>query len=337
MAVVVDVLRATTMMVHALAAGCEAVIPCGEIDEARQVAASLPPGTALLAGEREGLPIDGFDLGNSPRSCTPEVCRGKTLVMTTTNGTRAILASQSPTPSRVIVGAVPGTSKRDGPAAPRRRAARSRSSAPARTASSATRIRRPGQRLRASPARTWGRTSMNDEAEIVSGLWSKIDEVDLDQVGDGDRGPREESPPRARYLSPRAVAAGRVAELGLARPTSRRGARLNRLEHHLDRRARGATPLRIVAVRWMLVPASNRSPISLSTFERGNAGPSTRYSSEDTNAMDMDKLVSLLQEAAEASSSRRARSTGGSTASGTTARSAWSCCATSRTPGGATT
>ena len=87
-AVVVDVLRATTVMVHALAAGCEAVIPCGEIDEAQAVAAGLPPGTALLAGERGGLPIPGFDLGNSPGDFTPEVCEGKTLVMTTTNGTR---------------------------------------------------------------------------------------------------------------------------------------------------------------------------------------------------------------------------------------------------------
>ena len=93
MAVVVDVLRATTVMVQALAAGCEAVIPCGEIDEAKAVAGGLPPGTALLAGERQGLPIAGFDLGNSPGEFTPEVCREKTLVMTTTNGTRAILAS----------------------------------------------------------------------------------------------------------------------------------------------------------------------------------------------------------------------------------------------------
>ena len=59
-----------------------------------EVAAGLPPGTALLAGERQGLPIPGFDLGNSPGEFTPEVCRDKTLVMTTTNGTRAILASR---------------------------------------------------------------------------------------------------------------------------------------------------------------------------------------------------------------------------------------------------
>jgi 2-phosphosulfolactate phosphatase len=92
-AVVVDVLRATTVMVHALASRCDAVIPCGEIDEAKAVAARLPPGTALLAGERQGLPIAGFNLGNSPADFTPEVCHGKTVVITTTNGTRAILAS----------------------------------------------------------------------------------------------------------------------------------------------------------------------------------------------------------------------------------------------------
>jgi 2-phosphosulfolactate phosphatase len=92
-AVVVDVLRATTVMVHALANGCEAVIPCAEIEEAQAVAADLPAGTAILGGEREGLPIPGFDLGNSPGDYTREVCQRKTLVMTTTNGTRAILAS----------------------------------------------------------------------------------------------------------------------------------------------------------------------------------------------------------------------------------------------------
>jgi 2-phosphosulfolactate phosphatase len=92
-AVVVDVLRATTVMVHALANGCEAVIPCGEIDEARAVAAEVLNGPPILGGERGGVPIPGFDLGNSPDEYSREVCEGKTLVMTTTNGTRAILAS----------------------------------------------------------------------------------------------------------------------------------------------------------------------------------------------------------------------------------------------------
>src|SRR3954470_13598459 len=79
-AVVIDVLRATTVMIHALAAGCDAILPCGEIGEARDLAATLPEGTALLAGERLGEPIEGFDLGNSPGACTPALCSGKTLV-----------------------------------------------------------------------------------------------------------------------------------------------------------------------------------------------------------------------------------------------------------------
>ena len=80
------------MIVHALATGCTAVMPCSEIDEARRLAASLPAGTSLLAGERHGVAIEGFDLGNSPGECTPAVCRGKTMVITTTNGTGALLA-----------------------------------------------------------------------------------------------------------------------------------------------------------------------------------------------------------------------------------------------------
>src|SRR5690348_6982546 len=92
-AVVVDVLRATTVMVHALAAGCDAVLPCLEVDDARRVAEALPPGQAVLAGERHGVAIPGFDLGNSPEEFTPERCRGRTVVMTTTNGTRALLAA----------------------------------------------------------------------------------------------------------------------------------------------------------------------------------------------------------------------------------------------------
>jgi 2-phosphosulfolactate phosphatase len=92
-AVVIDVLRATTVMIQALHSGCVAIAPCLEIDEALQLAASLPIGRAILAGERLGLPIEGFDLGNSPGSFTPEACAGKTVVITTTNGTRAIHAS----------------------------------------------------------------------------------------------------------------------------------------------------------------------------------------------------------------------------------------------------
>jgi len=101
-AVVLDVLRATSVMIHALNSGASAIFPCLEIDEARALASHFKPGDALLAGEREGLTIEGFDYGNSPGSFTPEVCRGKTIVMTTTNGTRAILASLEA--DRVLIG-----------------------------------------------------------------------------------------------------------------------------------------------------------------------------------------------------------------------------------------
>jgi 2-phosphosulfolactate phosphatase len=90
-AVVIDVLRATTTIIHALAAGCVAVRPCAEVDEARALADGLPAGKVLLAGERDGLPLAGFDLGNSPREYVGPVCGGTTVVLTTTNGTRALV------------------------------------------------------------------------------------------------------------------------------------------------------------------------------------------------------------------------------------------------------
>jgi 2-phosphosulfolactate phosphatase len=89
--VVIDVLRATSTIAYALAAGARRVIPCGEVDEARRITAGLTEGGALLGGERGGLPIEGFDLGNSPCEYTPERVAGRTIVFTTTNGTRAML------------------------------------------------------------------------------------------------------------------------------------------------------------------------------------------------------------------------------------------------------
>jgi 2-phosphosulfolactate phosphatase len=90
-AVVLDVLRASTTIVHALAAGVTCVRPCATIDEARTLADSLPAGKTILAGEREGRPVAGFDLGNSPREFTSTRCSNTALVLTTSNGTRALL------------------------------------------------------------------------------------------------------------------------------------------------------------------------------------------------------------------------------------------------------
>src|SRR5437588_13104993 len=85
-AVVIDVIRATTTIVHALAAGCTSVHPCAEIDETTALAATFPKSTVLRAGERDGKPIVGFDLGNSPGDFTPKKCKDKTLILTTSNG-----------------------------------------------------------------------------------------------------------------------------------------------------------------------------------------------------------------------------------------------------------
>lgn len=91
LAVVIDVLRATTTIVQALAAGCECIRPCVCVEEARGLAGSMRAGRVLLAGERDGVALPGFDLGNSPREFTANICKGNTLVLTTTNGTKALL------------------------------------------------------------------------------------------------------------------------------------------------------------------------------------------------------------------------------------------------------
>lgn len=91
-AVVIDVLRATTSMVAALAAGAARILPTEEVDDAFDLRSRLDDEDSLLVGERGGRPIDGFDLGNSPAEFTPERVLGKTMIWTTTNGTRALLA-----------------------------------------------------------------------------------------------------------------------------------------------------------------------------------------------------------------------------------------------------
>jgi 2-phosphosulfolactate phosphatase len=92
-AFVIDVLRATTTVCAALYHGAKGVIPVASIEEATRLAHTLGPDDVLLAGERNGLPIEGFALGNSPLEMTSEAVRDRTLVMTTTNGTVALLAA----------------------------------------------------------------------------------------------------------------------------------------------------------------------------------------------------------------------------------------------------
>ena len=87
--IVVDVLRATSTICQALASGYERVLCCAEIEEAREIAAR--EGNAVLAGERKTVRIDGFDFGNSPREFVEPAA--ETLVLTTTNGTRLLVAA----------------------------------------------------------------------------------------------------------------------------------------------------------------------------------------------------------------------------------------------------
>ncbi|MCA9104207.1 MAG: 2-phosphosulfolactate phosphatase [Planctomycetales bacterium] len=100
-AVMIDILRASTTIVTALSQGATGVVPFLEVSEARQWKANHPEG--LLGGERGGLKIDGFDLGNSPTDYGPETVQGREIGFTTTNGTRALMAVESA--ETVLIGA----------------------------------------------------------------------------------------------------------------------------------------------------------------------------------------------------------------------------------------
>lgn len=99
--VVVDVLRATSTITQALAAGWPRVLCCAEIDDAHRVKEEL--GEGLLGGERDAVRVEGFDVGSSPR----EFVRPgeQPLILSTTNGTRAILAAAE-TCDEVLIGSL---------------------------------------------------------------------------------------------------------------------------------------------------------------------------------------------------------------------------------------
>lgn len=87
---VIDVIRATSTVVTALAEGARSVRPVASLEEAQALKSAQPD--LLLAGERGGKPLPGFDLGNSPREMTAERVRDRHLILTTTNGTQALAA-----------------------------------------------------------------------------------------------------------------------------------------------------------------------------------------------------------------------------------------------------
>ncbi len=87
--IVVDVLRATSTIASALAAGADCIAPQPDIESARETHRRLGP-ESRIGGERGGRKVDGFHCGNSPGEYTPELIAGRTLILATTNGTVAM-------------------------------------------------------------------------------------------------------------------------------------------------------------------------------------------------------------------------------------------------------
>ena len=100
--VVIDVLRASTTITTALQHGAAEVIPCLTVEEARQLSGQRPG--SLLGGERGGKPLPGFDFGNSPAEYAAERVADKTIVFTTTNGTKAMTRCMGS--GRILIGAI---------------------------------------------------------------------------------------------------------------------------------------------------------------------------------------------------------------------------------------
>jgi 2-phosphosulfolactate phosphatase len=94
-AIAVDILRATTTIATALAAGAEGVQVFSDLDELMRVSEAHPSELRIRVGERGGKTVEGCDLGNSPFDFTPDVVKGKRIFMSTTNGTRALQKIQN--------------------------------------------------------------------------------------------------------------------------------------------------------------------------------------------------------------------------------------------------
>jgi 2-phosphosulfolactate phosphatase len=102
--IVIDLLRATTTICCALAAGASEVVPFRTIEETLAAAEKAGRDRVVLGGERGGRRIDGFDLGNSPSEYTPKALRGRQVYITTTNGTQALYHARLA--RRVVAGAI---------------------------------------------------------------------------------------------------------------------------------------------------------------------------------------------------------------------------------------
>jgi 2-phosphosulfolactate phosphatase len=94
-AAVIDVLRATSTIVEAVANGARTIFPATDMDDAMRLAQTIGRSDVLLCGERGARKIEGFDLGNSPLEFTSDAVADKLVVMTTTNGTPALVSGQA--------------------------------------------------------------------------------------------------------------------------------------------------------------------------------------------------------------------------------------------------
>lgn len=103
-AVVIDMFRATSVIVTALSNGCKEVIPYLTIEETLEYAKELNREDYILGGERRAVKIEGFDLSNSPLEYTEEIVKNKSVLMTTTNGTRTL--TKSTAAKRILIAAM---------------------------------------------------------------------------------------------------------------------------------------------------------------------------------------------------------------------------------------
>lgn len=103
-AVVIDMFRATSVIVTALNNGCREVVPFLTIDEALETSEKLNREEYILGGERKAVKIKGFDLSNSPLEYTKEVVENKKVLITTTNGTRTLTKSNNA--KRILIAAM---------------------------------------------------------------------------------------------------------------------------------------------------------------------------------------------------------------------------------------
>ena len=92
--VVIDVLRATTVIVSALKNGAREIIPVNTVDFAMKVSGNAFGGQTILGGERNTKKVEGFNLGNSPLEYTAEIVAGKSIILYTTNGSKAIVKAK---------------------------------------------------------------------------------------------------------------------------------------------------------------------------------------------------------------------------------------------------